>query len=435
MTTKEQRGQFFTTSPMVQKVMLDLLQPKKGKVLEPSAGAGHLVKALEECSDEFDIDAVELDETIPPVCATPITKQDFFAFSDETDEKYAHIFGNPPYVAWKNMEDASKVSAKDVKAAYSDKTNLYHLFIDRCIDLLDENGQMVLIVPKEWLYTSSAAPLRKKVLEQGRITHIVDCGEEKLFTDAHVPALLIFRFVKTSTVSTDTTVQFAANLNEAHKGTWEPRVLVNKNSRWLLLHKELAEKVANWGVLGDVFSVKVGMITGLDSVFRVSNPDDFEPSAVRRYITTKGTEYFIDVNHCSEWSDVPPKTAAYLLAHKPSLIGRRISPFNESNWWKYGAIRNKPAMDSTDKRLYGFCKTRSVTPFFKMDDNDYYSGGILGLFAKNSDVDMDKALEVLNSADFREVMEAMFLATGNKVSLQPATLEDAPFPTYLCSTV
>ena len=429
MTNKEQRGQFFTTSQMVQTVMLDLLEPKRGTVLEPSAGAGHLVKALEECSSEFQIDAVELDESIQSVCSTPIVNEDFFVFADQAKKKYDHIFGNPPYVSWKNMEDSSKASTSDVKKRYSDKSNLYHLFIDRSIDLLAEDGQMVLIVPKEWLYTSSAAPLRNKILDEGRITHIVDCGEEKLFSDADVPALLIFRFLKTSkTTKDDSKVQFAENLKAAHQGTWDTRVLVNKNSRWLLLHEELANKVSSWGVLGDVVSVKVGIVSGLDKVFRVENPEDFEPSTVRKYITTKGIEHFIDVNHFDQWDMIPPRTAAYLLSHKPALIGRRISPFHENNWWKYGAIRNKSAMDSTSQRIYAFCKTRSVTPFFKMDEDNYYGGGLLGIFAKNENVDMDKTLEILNSKDFREVMEAMFLATGNKVSLQPATLEDAPFP-------
>ncbi|MBC9704393.1 MAG: N-6 DNA methylase [Enterococcus sp.] len=426
---KQQRGQFFTTSQKVQQVMVDLLENTGGKFLEPSAGAGHLVKALEDKFPNASIDAVELDENIVAVCDTPIQNNDFFVFADSAEASYDVIFGNPPYVSWKAMEESSKISSAEVKKGYSEKTNLYHLFIDRCIDLLADHGEMVLIVPKEWLYSSSAGPLRKKIYESGHLSHIVDCGEEKLFADADVPALLIFRFVKSERTS-DTRVNYAENLSAALENKWEERELVDKNSRWLLLHKELAHKVSKWGRLGDVMSVKVGIVSGLDGVFRVSGDgSQFEAETVVSYITTKGIEKFIDVNHIDKWEDVPPKTAAYLLSHKDRLISRKIAKFSEANWWKYGAIRNKTAMESDLGRVYVFGRTRSQAPFFANTTGEvYYSGGILGLFARDENFDPTEYIDTLNSAEFREVLEAMFLATGTKISLQPATLEDAPFP-------
>ena len=67
-----------------------------------------------------------------------------------------------------------------------------------------------------------------------------------------------------------------------------------------------------------------------------------------------------------------------------------------------------------------------MVPFFENDEK-FYGGGILGIF-KTGKVTVKSALKIVNSTVYRGVMEAMFLATGNKVSLQPATLEDAPFP-------
>lgn len=429
MTNKQQRGQFFTTVPSVQKAMLSLVTNTTGTMLEPSAGAGHLTKALEDAFPGADIDAVELDDSIPPICSTVVTHNDFFTFADNVSRKYDVIFGNPPYVAWKNVESASKISSASVKASYSEKTNLYHLFIDRCIDLMNEDAEMVFIVPKEWLYTSSASPLRKKVYASGFISHIIDCGEEKLFEDADVPALLIFRFVKSSKTNLTEKVSFAENLDKALENVWDSRKLVDTNSRWLLLHDSLAAKVKTWGRLGDVFSVKVGIVTGADNVFRVTPDMDIDPESVVSYITTKGLEKFIDVNQFEAFSDLPPKTASYLLTHKESLIGRKISPFNENNWWKYGAVRNRQAMDSPADRFYALGRTRSTTPFFSVSSGEkYYGGSILGLFAKNDGMNVQAYIDFMNSSDFREIMEAMFLASGNKVSLQPATLEDAPLP-------
>lgn len=433
-TTKEARGQFFTTSPKVQAVMLGLLERVHGRVLEPSAGAGHLVKALETRFPDMDIAGVELDSTIQPVCDSTITYGDFFTYSNKvlegTVQGFDVVFGNPPYVSWKNVEESSQFSSREVKASYSDKTNLYHLFIDRCVDVLSDGGEMVLIVPKEWLYQSSASPLRDKLHEKGHITHIVDCSGEKIFEDASVPALIIFRFVKNSSQENKHTL-FAGCLDDAHKGNYEPRTITVKNGRWLLLRDETAQRVDDWGRLSDVFSVKVGLVSGADSVYRVTEGMDIEDECVAPYVTSKGVQSFINVNHVDSWEDMPPKTAQYLLQHKETLMSRRVSKFTENNWWKYGAVRNLAHMVSDKKRVYVIARTRTGKPFFEVSDEHdakYFSSAIMGLFLHDDTVDMSVCLEVLNSDLFREMLDAMFLTSGSRIYLQPATLEDAPFP-------
>ena len=426
MTVKQQRGQFFTTNDDVRAVMSALLTVSAGTVLEPSAGAGDLVTVVES-RPGMQVDAVELDSSIRRLCASRIIYADFFTYAAGRDGTYDAVFGNPPYVAWKGLEAATKRSARDVKTAYSDKTNLYHLFIDRCVDLLAPGGELVFIVPKEWLYTSSAQPLREKIMRDGALTHLVDCGEEKLFTDADVPALLIFRFVKGASASVP--VLFAASLQAATAGVWDTRALVSTAGRFLLLPPARSRQVTGWGRLADAFRVHVGMVSGSDAVFRVPAGVTVEPACVQPYLTTKGIEPFIDVNHVADWSSMPAGAAAYLLQHKPALLARRIAHFDDSNWWRYGAVRNRDVMLSGRERFYAYAKTRSVTPFFTSPSAVMFSGGILGLFrVAGGPVTVGTAVRVLNSAAYRDVLEGMFLTTGNKLSLQPATLEDAPFP-------
>lgn len=100
-TVKERRGQFFTTSTVVQDVMMSLLtHANTAKCLEPSAGAGNLVSALEHAGYR-NIDAIELDNSIKQICATNITYDSFFHYMASKKDTYDIIFGNPPYVAWK----------------------------------------------------------------------------------------------------------------------------------------------------------------------------------------------------------------------------------------------------------------------------------------------------------------------------------------------
>lgn len=425
MEIKKQRGQFFTTNLDVQIVLGQLISQTGGALLEPSAGAGHLVKWVEDnlsCA----ITAIELDSSLKSICKTKILREDFFQFSKDKNSSFDIILGNPPYVAWKDMEENTRLSSETVKANYSDKTNLYHLFIDKCIDLLKPGGELVLIVPKEWLYTSSANPLRQKIVSLGAITHIVDCGEEKLFPDASVPALLIFRFVKG--LSSDR-VKFANSLLNAKNGTYIQKNLTNRDGRFMLLSRNVAESIKSWGKLSSSYQVKVGMVSGADGIFRA--PAGLEPESIKKYATTKGVEYFIDLNHIEDLKQIPPKTLKYLFSNKKALLARKIANFDETNWWKYGAIRNREAMLSNTPRFYALAKTRNKKPFFLSQDKEVsmYSGGLLGLFkVKTGKVSLATAIRILNHPGYRVLLEAMFLTTGDKLSLQPATLEDAPFP-------
>lgn len=427
---KAQRGQFFTVNDRVQKVMLDLIKTDKaGKILEPSSGEGHLVVAL-ETAGYTDITSVEFDPELEAISTVQPVRASFFDFAATRDIDYSCIFGNPPYVAWKSLEkeQTENPNLVAVKKGYSDKANLYYLFMDKCIDVLSNDGEMIFIVPKEWLYTSSAAPLRVKMLEQGSITHIVDCGEEKLFPDADVPAIVIFRYQKGLN---SRTISYATSLDNAVAENWEERTIEETGDRLIFLDTETVGLIEGWGVLDDFMSVKVGIVSGSDPIFRVENPSLYESEGVVQYLTTKGLEWFIDVNHVSSEDELPPKIRTFLLTHKQRLITRKIAKFDESNWWKYGAIRNRDAMLTDADRFYVSGRTRANAPFFLFPTAVFYSGGTMGIFVKDTlpeDVTVEDVVELLNSDIYRKLFVSMQLTTGNKLSLQPSTLATLPFP-------
>jgi adenine-specific DNA-methyltransferase len=424
---KQQRGQFFTRHAAVHQIMVGLIGHRTGAAVEPSAGEGHLVAVLEAQRPELTIDAVELDPRLTPVCATPIDHEDFFTWAAGRDNRYQVAFGNPPYVAWKQVEAATRASAAAVKAAYSDKANLYHLFIDRCVDLLAPGGEMILIVPKEWLYTTSAAPLRAKLSRGGALTHVIDCGEEKLFDDAAVPALLIFRWVKQAPQAA---VRYAANTAAAVADDWSERLLHRKADRWLLLPDTLAEQIADWGVLGDQYQVRVGLVTGADRAFKLADATAVPDECVQWQLdTTRQLVAFLNVNHIGNADELPTQVRTLLAPHESALRRRKIARFGDHNWWKYGAIRNEDHMRSDTERFFALAKTRSPQPFFTVDGASFYTGGVLGVFRKpDSAIDPTLAVAVLNSPAYRPVLDAMQLTSGDKVTLQPSTLMDAPFP-------
>lgn len=429
---KSIRGQFFTVNEKVQEYLVELLTPQSDwRVLEPSAGSGDIMRAVLNTYPESNMTGWEIDETvISPDLNIEIG--DFFTKAKNIESKFHSIIGNPPYVAWKNVEENTRQSAYSVKQRYSDKTNLYYLFMDRCIDLLEDNGELIFIQPKEWMYSTSALPVREKMLRTGTITHIIDGGEEKVFPDADVPAIMIFRFQKTPSDHHNVSFRkgFLKDITE-----WENRALtITEKGYWILTNKAQSESIKDWKELGDYFSVRVGIVSGADKIFNVSQHSSLQEfikeGTVKDYRTTKSVEQYIDVHDCRTFEEIPEKTREYLLSHKNELIGRKITAFHENNWWKYGAIRNKKLMETSPQRIYTFAKTRSEKPFFIDNSATYFGGGLLALFPHSSEIDMPKALEVLNSSAFRQVCESFGLTTANKVSFQPKTLESVPFPNF-----
>lgn len=417
--SKSQLGQFFTTQSRVQEALSSLIEntDTNSIVLEPSAGAGHLVQVLKNKGFNS-IEAVEFDKTIKNITDIPFIYEDFFTHKGEG---YKTILGNPPYVAWKSVANSTRTASANTKSRYGDKVNLYMLFIDRLIDKLAQGGELILITPKEWLYSTSASPLRHKMEQTGALTHIIDCGEAPLFDDAAVPALLIFRFLKGKKQGPVTYSEFFTHTQTQKKH------LIKSGDRWLILSEKLKKLTTQegWGTLGDLFSIKVGIVSGADSVFRTTLNQGTP------YLTTKGVELFLDYHDTSDWEEIPEEARQALIPHKEALLGRKIAQFDETNWWKWGAVRNKEIMMSERARFYTHNRTRAEEPFFTHKPTKLYSGGVLGLFLKENlpfTPKIEDCIKLLNSSLYGEFFIAMGLTTGNKKTFQPSTLEIAPFP-------
>jgi hypothetical protein len=85
-------------------------------------------------------------------------------------------------------------------------------------------------------------------------------------------------------------------------------------------------------------------------------------------------------------------------------------------------------MKSNKKRIYGIMKTRDTHIFWVGHVNEFFGGGIIGLFLKdNIDINLDNAVNFLNSNEFRNIMKENNMCSNNKVSITPSVLSSLPF--------
>ena len=144
-----------------------------GSVLKLSVSYEDLVvleEKLNEISNTEDysnlIDIMENSQLVSTL--RPILKQ-----SKLLVQKYEVVVTNPPYMA---ISNSSAKLNEYVKKNYPDsKTDLFAIFIERCIGLLVKNGFQAMITMQSWLFLSSYIELRKKIIKN-RITSLLQIG-------------------------------------------------------------------------------------------------------------------------------------------------------------------------------------------------------------------------------------------------------------------
>ena len=415
MSVKKNRGQFFTTKNRVLDVLISLIN-NDGNILEPSAGEGHIVSEIEKKLNR-EVLSVELDvdKVISKVCESEITVDNFFNYVKNCGT-FDSIVGNPPFVKLKNVEqDTIDLLPEKIPG----NGNLYYFFIKYCVKLLSDGGELIFIVPKEWLYNVSSQFVREFLKDNGNFSHFIDCGEEKLFDDADVPALCIFRYVKN--YSGD--LKYYETLDDYNIDKFINKKVVYNNTI------SFCDEIRTGKTISDFFDVKVGLVTGAEKIFKLNNNINLPDNSVIQIIgTNKESSNYLFVDNYLVFDEIPEEVKNYLIPHKEKLLKRKISNFTEKNWWKYGALRNFNLMKSDKKRIYGIMKTRDTHIFWEGNVNEFFGGGIIGLFLKDGvDINLVDAVKFLNSNDFRNIMKENNMYSNNKVSITPSVLSSLPF--------
>lgn len=306
---KKSLGQYFTTNPILLQKVCDLTQQFEGPILEPSRGAGHIIQYLCEHGRHAHREwvSVEIDPDIELVIANDHPQRirhitgDFLQIADNlADQRFQTIVGNPPYIRRKGA------------------CNIYIEFLSRCIDLLSDDGEMIMIIPTDFFTATSAKDVRMKMRREGHVTHIYRPDNENLFESASQD-VIVLRFQKGIRDTTET--------------------LVNDEVQSLQLndHGVFTFSGSTGHCLEDIFDIKVGMVSGMDDVFR-----NEELGNVPFYSRNGEVKQYIFMQ---SWPDASSPVTDYLLQHKDRLLARKIRKFNDKNWFQWGAVRNLEFME------------------------------------------------------------------------------------------
>ena len=359
LKTKHNLGQYFTTHHELKEKVFEFILNKPSNILEPSIGQGDLITFIANKIPNITFDMYEIDTKIKlldKIQKDKIIYEDFM--TQIITKTYKTIVGNPPYIKTK-------------------KGNLYIDFTEKCYNLLDNNGELIFIVPSDFLKLTSASKLLNIMMTNGTFTHIFHPHNEKMFENASID-VIIFRYCKNSLID--------------KKVLYNNKLLYITNSNGLIT---FGEKENNNSVMfQDYFDIYVGLVSGKEDVYKNKELGNIEvlngENKIDKYI-------YIEKYPCDN-----DKINKHLLHHKKELIERGIRKFNENNWFEWGAPRNITTIKTNIGKdcIYIYNLTRKSNVSF-LGKVNYFGGGLIMLKPKKK-CNLNNIISYLNSNIFKD---------------------------------
>lgn len=352
------KGQYFTTNIMLKENIYKLILNSPKLILEPSSGRGDLVDFIKKKNNKIKFHLYEIDSNIKLL--NNINKKDIVYgdfLKQDIKIKYNTIIGNPPYIKTK-------------------KGNMYIDFIEKCYNLLNFNGELIFIVPTDFLKLSSSCKIINIMINNGTFTHIFHPNNEKLFKNASID-VIIFRYCKNNNLS-----------NKIYYNNVQ-KYLINTNG--ILTFSNNNNN--NYKLFSEYFDIYVGMVTGKEKVFKNEKFGNInilnKKNLINKYI-------LID-----DFPTNNDELNKYMLNNKSELINRKIKKFNENNWFEWGALRNYKSIKKNinKKCIYIHNLTRNKEVCF--ESNVQFFGGNLIIMIPKKKINLSKLVNYINSDLFK----------------------------------
>ena len=356
---KHKLGQYFTTNEILQEKIYEFILNNPETILEPCIGRGDLIEYITTRNPSILFNMYEIDNNIELLSSL---KQEDVKFSDFMKEPISKLFktiiGNPPYVRTK-------------------KGNLYIDFTEKCFHLMEDNGELIFIVPSDFFKLTSASNLLELMITHGTFTHIFHPNNEGLFENASID-VLIFRYCK--------------NNKLPKKVSYNDKTLHITNSNGLITFNQRQNNSTI--KFEDYFNIYVGLVSGKESVFKhdeLGNIDVLNGDGI--------VEKYIFIN---KFPTENQTLNEYMISHKNELIERKIRKFNEKNWYEWGAPRNIKTIENNIGQDCIYINNLTRKPIVAFSGKvGYFGGGLIAIIPKNK-CKIKNIVDYLNSDTFKK---------------------------------
>lgn len=426
---------------MVEKLFDKHLPQEDDKILYPGLGTGPFVSAVQQFCDENDVPepqgiGVELDpERIETAqenihdANLEIREADFLRYDVDLGN-FQYIIGNPPYVPIEGLEESEKKQYKEQFETAQGRFDLFVLFFERALKLLEENGRLVFVTPEKFEYTETTEPLRRLMTEY-HVEEIEHLNEEA-FGD----------YITFPTITTIQNQEGEETRVVRRDGTEDRVGLPTDGSSWASTLRETGSETLDSKVtLGDVTErISCGVATGADSVFVVD--EDEVPPRLKdwTYPTTSGRQLRINDGPHSDQVFICPygddgrlpsedelgAFGDWAKMHRDRLEDRSCVAKGKRVW--FGWHENPPMQDILQPKIV--CKDVADEPEFWADrEGEVVPRHSVYYIIPEEHVDIGNLLTYLNSDEAQAWIEAHAQKAHNDFyRLQSKVLKKLPVP-------
>ncbi len=291
------------------------------------------------------------------------------------------VFGNPPYIRIQVLQETSSINVeyykKTYKAASKGNYDIYVVFVDKALSLLNEKGRLGFILPHKFFNAQYGEPLRGVIANGKHLAKVVHFGDQQVFENATTYTCLMFldkqgrdefefekiqdlnvwRAAQTSEFSENSEV-LTGKLPASHVTESEWNFSVGKGIELIERFSKMPVKLEN--IAERIFQ---GFKTGADPVFILEERENgryysnalkaeisiektllrplYKSGEMKRYTLRKNSRHVIFPYRNGaliDWSEIStkaPKTAEYLKSCKDLLAKRENGRWVGSQWYCY----------------------------------------------------------------------------------------------------
>jgi len=328
------------------------------------------------------------------------------------------VIGNPPYVGFHGVDKEYKAKLKELFASASGKFDIYLLFMEKGLHLLQNNGFFTFICPTSFAKRDHGRELRNVLLKNTLINELVDFEHDQMFDQA-TNYTGVFSFVK-STTATGHKFKYRCGLDDSgsliSQDGLTPDIWIFKDPQSASVIKKIKVGVT----LEEIANISEGIVTGLNDLYLRKTDgikhDNFEleyfvPSfrgrEILKYYLKNPSEsvfypYSLEGGHTvpvaeETFKEKSPNFYKYLHANLSKINAREYFKKSSKRWFELW----------NQRKLQNFLPEKILTPelsdrnrFSLAPKNSFYGDTVCGIVLhedKLKEITLKYLLAILNS--------------------------------------